>query len=185
MIPASYFDFRFACVYRFSFPVSRHDTSKGSNADHRVVRRAGLMFGLSLVYSLSPAVALGSELSGVVALTSEYIYRGRAMSDGDPAIQLGLDVETDVGFFAGLWASTIDLRSQVGGTREVEPDLRPGVGRHEDVADLGERGAQRCGREHGDIDGIAARRVVGAARDDERRSSCDGEGAHRSTIVNA
>ncbi len=32
-----------------------------------------------------------SELSGVATLTSEYIYRGLAMSDGDPAAQLSLN----------------------------------------------------------------------------------------------
>lgn len=47
------------------------------------------------------------------------------MSDGDPAIQLGLDYETGSGFFAGVWASTIDLRSRVG-ERDTELDYYVG-----------------------------------------------------------
>jgi uncharacterized protein (TIGR02001 family) len=66
-----------------------------------------------------------SEFSGLATLTSEYIYRGLAMSDGDPAAQLGLDYEHDSGFFAGIWASTIDLSSRVG-QRDYELDFYAG-----------------------------------------------------------
>ena len=63
--------------------------------------------------------AVASELSGVATLTSEYIYRGLKMSDGDPAFQLGVDYEHDTGPFVGIWASTIDLRSAMG-SRDAE-----------------------------------------------------------------
>jgi len=66
-----------------------------------------------------------SELSGVAALTSEYIYRGLALSDGDPAFQLGLDYEHDTGLFIGVWASTIDLSSALG-QRDLELDYYAG-----------------------------------------------------------
>ena len=66
-----------------------------------------------------------SELSGVAALTSEYIYRGLALSDGDPAFQLGLDYEHDTGLFIGVWASTIDLSSAMG-QRDMELDYYAG-----------------------------------------------------------
>jgi len=58
--------------------------------------------------------ARASEFSGVATLTTEYIYRGLRMSNGDPAIQLGLDYEHDSGLFAGVWASTIDIQSAMG-----------------------------------------------------------------------
>ena len=41
------------------------------------------------------------------------------MSDGDPALQLGLDYEHDTGLFIGAWASTIDITSPMG-QRDVE-----------------------------------------------------------------
>ena len=52
-----------------------------------------------------------AELSGAITATSEYIYRGLAVSDGDPALQFELDVEFGSGFFGGLWASTVDIES--------------------------------------------------------------------------
>jgi uncharacterized protein (TIGR02001 family) len=60
-----------------------------------------------------------SGFSGIATLTSQYVYRGQALSDGNPAIQLGLDYELDSGVFAGIWGSTIDLRS-VFGSRDTE-----------------------------------------------------------------
>ena len=36
-----------------------------------------------------PAAAVASEFTGIASLTSEYIYRGLAQSDGNPAFQLG------------------------------------------------------------------------------------------------
>lgn len=72
----------------------------------------------------APDVA-ASELSGVATLTSEYIYRGLAMSDADPAIQLGIDYEHDSGLFIGAWASTIDISSAMG-HRDIELDYYAG-----------------------------------------------------------
>jgi uncharacterized protein (TIGR02001 family) len=63
-----------------------------------------------------------SELTGLVSLSSEYIYRGLMQSDGDPAFQLGLDYGFDNGIFAGAWASTIDLRNAAG-ERDTELDF--------------------------------------------------------------
>lgn len=66
-----------------------------------------------------------SELSGAATLTSEYIYRGLEKSDGNPALQLGLDYEHDTGLFAGVWASTIDL-STAAGQFDIELDYYAG-----------------------------------------------------------
>lgn len=66
-----------------------------------------------------------SELSGSATLTSEYIYRGLAMSDGDPAFQLGLDYAHDSGFFIGAWGSTIDLGGPAS-QRDYELDFYAG-----------------------------------------------------------
>ena len=69
-----------------------------------------------------PAAAVASEFTGIVSLTSEYIYRGLTRSDGNPAFQFGLDYEFDAGIFVGAWASTIDLQSAFG-QRDKELDL--------------------------------------------------------------
>ncbi len=84
-------------------------------------RRGGLRAVLVLACQFLPQVSVASELTGFASLTSEYIYRGLALSDGNPAVQFGLDYEFDAGTFIGVWASTIDLRSAMG-KREIELD---------------------------------------------------------------
>lgn len=82
--------------------------------------------GLLAVFPLAwPAGATGSELSGIVTLASEYIYRGQALSDNNPAVQAGVDYEHDAGWFAGVWASTVDLPNPTG-RRDVELDYYAG-----------------------------------------------------------
>jgi uncharacterized protein (TIGR02001 family) len=69
--------------------------------------------------------AAASEVNAIATLTSEYIYRGLALSDGNPALQFGVDYEHDSGLFIGAWASTIDLSSRFG-QRDVELDVYAG-----------------------------------------------------------
>ena len=64
--------------------------------------------------ALAPATVPASELSASITLTSEYIFRGQAMSGGNPAFQVGVDYEHDSGLFAGIWGSTLDLDSPSG-----------------------------------------------------------------------
>ena len=47
------------------------------------------------------------ELSANIGLVSDYRFRGISLSDRDPAIQGGVDLETRAGWFAGTWVSTI------------------------------------------------------------------------------
>lgn len=99
---------------------------KGSNDDQTVSRRKLVLVAvIAAACHTHPAVSLASEFSGIATLTSEYIYRGRAKSSGDPAIQLGIDYEHDSGLFAGLWGSTIDLQTRFG-KRDVETDFYVG-----------------------------------------------------------
>ncbi len=83
-------------------------------------RRLGLLV-LTLVGSQTLAGRAVAELSGIATFASQYIYRGQTISDGEPALQLGLDYEYDSGVFGGAWASTIDLQSQFG-ERDFELD---------------------------------------------------------------
>jgi len=59
----------------------------------------------------SPSMAVAREdavdLSGNVGIVSDYRFRGLSLSDRHPAVQGGLDLEADMGLFAGTWASTI------------------------------------------------------------------------------
>ena len=97
-------------------------------------RRTGLFAAVILTRLLFPQASWGAEFTGIAALTSEYIYRGLAQSDGNPALQFGLDYAFDAGMFVGAWASTIDLQSGIG-KREIELDYYIGY-RYESQAPL-------------------------------------------------
>ncbi len=57
--------------------------------------------------------ASGISVSGNAAVTSDYRFRGVAQSGGDFAIQGGIDVSHDSGFYIGTWGSSINF---AGGT---------------------------------------------------------------------
>ena len=50
----------------------------------------------------------GISVSANVALTTDYRFRGLSFSDGDLAVQGGIDVAHDSGFYIGTWASSIE-----------------------------------------------------------------------------
>ena len=77
---------------------------------------------LPLTAACVSAPAAWAQFSGSVAVSSEYIYRGQALSGGNPAVQVGLDFAHDSGIFAGIWSSTLDLPNPTG-RRDVELDL--------------------------------------------------------------
>ncbi len=67
----------------------------------------------------------GLSLSGNVALVSDYRFRGVSFSDGDLALQGGIDLAHDSGFYIGTWASTISGGTAFG---EMELDVYAGWG---------------------------------------------------------
>ncbi|MDO9490560.1 MAG: TorF family putative porin [Sphingomonadaceae bacterium] len=71
-----------------------------------------------------PAAAHAADLSANVGLVSDYRFRGISLSDRDPALQGGVDLSLDSGFYVGSWASTI---ADYGGA-DVEVDVYAGYG---------------------------------------------------------
>jgi len=65
--------------------------------------------------AMVPAMAedLGNGLEGSmnVTLTTDYVWRGISQSGGHMAIQGGGDVAHSSGFYAGVWASSVDFES--------------------------------------------------------------------------
>lgn len=87
-------------------------TSPGNSTNRvRPGRRIVLRVTLCAACIAGCSTSVASEFSGIATLTSEYIYRGQSLSDGNPAVQLGLDYEFANGIFAGLWGSTLDWES--------------------------------------------------------------------------
>jgi uncharacterized protein (TIGR02001 family) len=77
------------------------------------------------------AAAQDGSFSGNVALTSDYVFRGISQSDGDIAIQGGLDYTNDISgvpIYIGTWGSSIDFG--LDGTVEVDVygGVRPVLG---------------------------------------------------------
>lgn len=70
------------------------------------------------------------SVSGSVAVTSNYMFRGLPQSDGEPALQAGVTVGHSSGFYAGFWGSNIDFNDGFFGEEaaELELDLFVGYG---------------------------------------------------------
>lgn len=78
---------------------------------------------LALAAAFVPGFAGGmpaGSVTGNVALTCDYVFRGLTQSWGRPAIQGGADYADPAGFAAGFWASSVSERSYPGGALELD-----------------------------------------------------------------
>lgn len=75
---------------------------------------ASLIFGLASTSPQSHAV----ELSGDITFTSDYAFRGISQTDEAPAIQGGLTLSDESGFYVSVWGSSVDFGGQ--GTLEFD-----------------------------------------------------------------
>ena len=57
---------------------------------------------------IAPA-AQAAEVSGNVALVTDYRFRGISQSDSKPSIQGGFDIAFDSGFYLGTWGAAVDF----------------------------------------------------------------------------
>lgn len=80
---------------------------------------------ISIALTALPWHSAAGEVSGRVTLASDYIFRGKTLSDGNPVLQAGIDYQHDAGWFVGAWASTVDLVSP-SGRRDAELDYYVG-----------------------------------------------------------
>lgn len=62
-----------------------------------------------LIAGLLPCTHACAQVSGSIAVVSDYRFRGASLSDGKPALQLGLGWERDDGWYAGAFASSVRL----------------------------------------------------------------------------
>lgn len=86
--------------------------------------------GLLLASAATPAFAQDAEeesgpitISGGIAVTSDYRFRGLSLSGEEIAVQPTITVSHESGFYAGVWGSNIDDTPLYG---EVEIDLYAG-----------------------------------------------------------
>lgn len=67
-----------------------------------------LICGVFAAVAAAPALAQEVTISGNVALTTDYAFRGISQTDESPAIQGGFDLSAG-SFYAGAWASNINF----------------------------------------------------------------------------
>jgi uncharacterized protein (TIGR02001 family) len=60
------------------------------------------------------ASGAGAQVSGTASVASDYRYRGITLSDRKPAAQLGVTIDDPVGWYAGVFGSTVRLAPPVG-----------------------------------------------------------------------
>ena len=65
---------------------------------------------------MAASTATVAEISGNVALVTDYVFRGISQTDNGPAIQGGFDYAHDSGFYVGTWASNVSEEFFKGGT---------------------------------------------------------------------
>jgi len=80
------------------------------------------------------ATVTRAEFTGYVAITSDYVKRGVTQSDGEPALQLGVDLAFTNGLFAGVWGSTMDVDS--GPSRHRDAEVNYYVGYAYDLSEV-------------------------------------------------
>jgi uncharacterized protein (TIGR02001 family) len=77
--------------------------------------------------ALAEEAVADNVVTGNVALTSDYRYRGLSQSRGHVALQGGADyTHNPTGMYAGVWASTIKWIDDIGGDGSIEVDLYGG-----------------------------------------------------------
>ncbi|WP_423187448.1 TorF family putative porin [Alishewanella sp. d11] len=79
-----------------------------------VVTCSSLLFTLSALSSKAEAV----EVSGDLTFVSDYAFRGISQTDEAAAIQGGLTLAGDSGFYLSVWGSSVDFGGQ--GTLELD-----------------------------------------------------------------
>lgn len=94
-------------------------------------RRSGrneLIFSLAAIGGIFALAFCGSvraqDVSGNVAVATDYVFRGVSQTEEDVAVSAGVDV-TKGAFYAGAWASSVSFAGD--GETSVEGDLYLGV----------------------------------------------------------
>lgn len=79
--------------------------------DHSVAAVSCL--AVAVLLTLVPMETACAGVSGSVALTSDYIFRGISQTNQEPALQAGIEYAADSGFYVGSWGSNINWLSDL------------------------------------------------------------------------
>lgn len=92
-----------------------------NNASTRIAFALGT---LSLAVSSTLLAQGPHSVTANIGVVSDYVWRGQTQTDGQAAVQGGLDYGHESGFYAGTWVSNVDF----GDSTDYELDLYLGFG---------------------------------------------------------
>lgn len=75
---------------------------------------------VAVLVALPGAGLHASPLSGQVTLTNDYVWRGISQSNEDPAVQAGLKLSGDSGFYGSVWASSVEFAPALEASSEFD-----------------------------------------------------------------
>jgi uncharacterized protein (TIGR02001 family) len=64
--------------------------------------------------------ASAADVSGSLAVTTDYLYRGLSQTDGQPAAQAGVQFRSPSGWNAGMWGSSVEFENGSGIAYELD-----------------------------------------------------------------
>lgn len=84
--------------------------------------RTQLPFGALAIIALMVvgANARAGDLSGSVALTSDYVWRGTTQTQGDAAVQAGFRLAGPYGFYGSIWGSNVEFAPDMHASSELD-----------------------------------------------------------------
>ncbi len=78
-------------------------------AARRSIANLSLVLALVCHGTVARAEIGVDNFTALLTITTDYVYRGLSQSHEDPAVQGGFQFQHDDGFFAGVWASSVDF----------------------------------------------------------------------------
>lgn len=82
--------------------------------------KAAYVLGVSSILGVLDTAHAEVDLSGSLALTSNYVQQGLSQTRGEPAVQGGLRAQLDEHWTLGTWASLIDRYDGPGANLEID-----------------------------------------------------------------
>jgi len=115
--------------------------------------------GAAVVWVLALALPATAQISGNITLVSDYRFRGISLSDQKPAAQLSFGYDHPSGWYAGAFASTVQLLDRSGRDLQLIPYAgyaqRMGAGLSWDVgagySSFSHAGARNYAEVHGGV----------------------------------
>lgn len=69
-----------------------------------------------------------ASVAAELAVTTDYLFRGVSQTMSGPAVQAGLSVDTDPGFYTYVWASNVDFTASGDPDDGAKIEIDAGVG---------------------------------------------------------